>query len=66
MLIIDDSDAVDTAAEGTPKHCTKLKTKSYGMTIYWVSLLKENQRVVIFTDNQNVAKATRMVSQVSV
>lgn len=66
MLIIDDSDAVDTAAEGTPKHCTKLKTKSYGMTIYWVSLLKENQRVVIFTDNQNVAKATRMVSRVSV
>lgn len=41
---------------------SKLKTKAYKMTIYWVSFLDQQQRVVLFTQDPRVAEAARMVS----
>nr|XP_034335213.1 vacuolar protein sorting-associated protein 13A isoform X3 [Crassostrea gigas] len=39
---------------------SKLKTKAYKMTIYWVSFLDQQQRVVLFTQDPRVAEAARM------
>lgn len=41
---------------------SRLKTKAYKMTIYWVSFLDQQQRVVLFTQDPRVAEAARMVS----
>lgn len=40
---------------------SRLKTKAYKMTIYWVSFLDQQQRVVLFTQDPRVAEAARMV-----
>ncbi|XP_061177627.1 intermembrane lipid transfer protein VPS13A-like [Saccostrea echinata] len=39
---------------------SRLKTKAYKMTIYWVSFLDRQQRVVLFTQDPRVAEAARM------
>ncbi|KAK3096835.1 hypothetical protein FSP39_003796 [Pinctada imbricata] len=54
----DDSDVGDTV-DGS----TSLKTKSVKMTIYWVSFLDGQQRVIIFTTDERVARATRMMNE---
>lgn len=53
-----DGDSVD----GGLGFRSKLKTKAYKMTIYWVSFLDQQQRVVLFTQDPRVAEAARMVS----
>ncbi|XP_056015608.1 intermembrane lipid transfer protein VPS13A-like isoform X3 [Ostrea edulis] len=40
---------------------SRLKTKAYKMTIYWVSFLDRQQRVVLFTQDPRVAEAARMM-----
>jgi hypothetical protein len=56
----DNSDVSDTA--DSPQHQAKLKTKSYKMTIYWVSFLDGQQRVVLFTCDKTIAEAARLVN----
>lgn len=42
---------------------SRLKTKAYKMTIYWVSFLDQQQRVVLFTQDPRVAEIARLVRQ---
>nr|XP_022286655.1 vacuolar protein sorting-associated protein 13A-like isoform X3 [Crassostrea virginica] len=39
---------------------SRLKTKAYKMTIYWVSFLDQQQRVVLFTQDPRVAEIARL------
>ncbi|XP_052088041.1 intermembrane lipid transfer protein VPS13C-like isoform X4 [Mytilus californianus] len=57
----DDSDVIDTV--DSPKHQAKMKTKSYKMTIYWVSFLDGQQRVVLFTCDKQIAEAARLMTE---
>lgn len=59
IFLSDDSDVIDTV--DSPKHQAKMKTKSYKMTIYWVSFLDGQQRVVLFTCDKQIAEAARLV-----
>lgn len=58
-VVTDDSDVLDSI--DSPRHQVKLKTKSYKMTIYWVSFLDGQQRVVLFTCDKAIAETARLV-----